>query len=179
MGSKARTLIARPASSRNSVCAAAWTARLSGRHTYIHWAACSTWTGASNPYRNNNKFVSTFVVYVCVCIYVCMYTWMGENPLGYVYMYVCVHVCILEWLMYVCMYVCVHVCILELLMYVCMYVYVCLCMHVRTNLWLIYFYLCMCMYVCMYEAQSMKNENISIIYMTESFSDGRIRKETR
>jgi hypothetical protein len=72
-------------------------------------------------------------MYVCVCVYVCMYVCV------YVCMYVCTYVCMYV-RMYVCMYVRMYVC-MYVRMYVCMYV----CTYVRT-------YVCMyvCMYVCTY-----------------------------
>jgi len=76
-----------------------------------------------------------YVCIVCVCMYTCVYVYM--------YVCACMYICMYCVCMYTCMYICMHyVCT-----YVCMYVLcMCVCMYVMYSV-----YECICMYgVCMY-----------------------------
>ena len=80
-------------------------------------------------------------MYVFICIYVCVYMYMYICIYVYMYMYICIYVCVY---MYMYMYICIYV---YVYMYICIYVYmyICICIYVY-----VYMYVYICIYVCVY-----------------------------
>ena len=87
-----------------------------------------------------------YILYVCVCTWMCMCT----------YIYVCMFVCL-----YVCMFVCVYVC-----MFVCLYVRY---MSVRMCICNIHTYIHICVCISMYIRLSIKSPTASVSFSFSEF----------
>ena len=107
---------------------------LGNHHCHYHYGVKNN----DSPCRFRHEFRLSFLMYVCMYMYVyvciCMYMYVYVCICMYMYVYVCI-----------CMYMYVYVCIcMYMYVYVCicmyMYVYVCICMYM-------YVYVCVCMYV--------------------------------
>ena len=86
---------------------------------------------------------SSFMSYICIYIYICIYVYMYICI--YVYMYICIYV-----YMYICIYVYMYICI-YVYMYICIYVYMYIC---------IYVYMCICICICICICMSIPLDSI-------------------